>query len=84
MGFLKILVTIVELLPVVGNVLAILGKKKAEKRADTYYRIGEAVIQGVEAADRDNRLNVKTVIRNTATNLGVEDDLHDLVKKITR
>ena len=89
MNWLKILKTVVELIPVIGNILAILGKKKAEKKAKKVEEVAKTVISGVEKYAEIKKsighaTDIKTVIKNIAVSSGVENKLNELVKRYTK
>lgn len=82
MGWLKLAI---ELIPVIGNIFAILGKKKAEKKAKKLEQVASVVISGVEAYKKtEDKSNIKGVIRNIAIATGVEEKLKELVTKYTK
>ncbi len=81
MGWLKLAI---ELIPVIGNIFAILGRKKAQKKAARIEKVAQVVIEGVDAyAKIENKRDIKDVIAKIAVATGVEDKLHDLVLKYT-
>ena len=88
MGWLKVLKTVVELIPIIGNILAIFGRKKAEKQAKKIANVATAVVIGVEkytdAKKNGTQPNVKEIIKETAISLGAEEALKKLVIKLTK
>lgn len=82
---IEILTAAVLVTSLVGNVLSIFGKRKAEKKARRVESALGAVIKGVEEyseVTRDSK--VKDVIERFSVSNGIEDVLNPLVKKFTR
>lgn len=77
MDMSNILSGIIALGGIAGTVLGILGKQK-------YRRIIEAVIMGVEdAAQNSPAKNIKPAVRARAEYMGVGEEVHAEVKRIT-
>ena len=81
MGWLKL---VIELIPVIGNIFAILGRKKAQKKAEKIEQVVKVVIEGVEDfAKAEGKKEIKEVITKIAITSGLEEKLHAMVLKYT-
>lgn len=87
LGVLKVLRVVGELIPVVGNIFAIFGRKKAEKKAKTLEKVNKAVIEGVEEyvthPTTTDKKDVARAITRIAVAAGAEEALNKLVKRYT-
>ncbi len=87
MPILKILTTIVEIIPLVGQIFAIFGKHKAQKRAKQIEKAAAAVIKGVQSFRETQGAaaseNIKNEILTRSITDGTEQILNPLVKKYT-
>ena len=85
---LKVLRVVGELIPVIGNIFAIFGRTKAQKKAKILEKVNQVVIEGVDTYQKivdkkEPALPVKEMIKRIAVTAGVEDKLHELVIKYT-
>lgn len=87
MRLLKLLRGVAELIPVIGNILAIIGKKKAEAKYQKIEQAAASIIKGVEwyqnriGPGPDN--NLKEIIKGKALADKTEPLLNTLVRKYT-
>lgn len=84
--FLRIIKIVAEWIPIIGEILKVFGKTKAQEKAKEAQKIAEAVISGVEMYSAPNKvgevsLPIKQVIKGVAVNLGTEEKLHEMVNK---
>ena len=77
------------LVNIIGGIAAFFGWKRhreVKEAAERVERVGEAVIQGVEACERalgsEEAQEVKRSVRNVAEAAGVEDVLHDWLVRL--
>lgn len=89
MSGIEIVGIISGLLNVAGAIAGLFGYRKHQqvvKLAQDVERAGEAVILGVEAAERivgsDEAKQVKQTIQTVAEAAGVEDNLHSWIQKL--
>jgi hypothetical protein len=89
MGGAEIAAILSGVVNVLGAIAGFFGwrrRKKIERVAEQIERTGEAVIQGIEACEKvlggDEAKQVKRSVRAVAEAAGVEDTLHEWVKKL--
>lgn len=89
MGGAEIAAIVSGVVNVLGAIAGFFGwkrRKKIERVAEQVERTGEAVIQGIEACEKvlgsDEAKRVKRSVQAVAEAAGVEDTLHDWLKKL--
>ncbi len=86
MNWLKILKLVIQVIPVIGNILGPVFTVQAEKKAAKVEKVASAVIRGVELYSKVKApgLEIKSVIKNLATRENVESLVNSLVNKYTK